>query len=384
MTRSLRIAGLLLLVVLLPRCSDGQREPATSRPKPRPVPAKPLDTKGPPAVVLLQPHADLFWKAFVGFMQAATDDLGMRLIVIDAGDSRQKMLEQARLAVASRPRPAALVFQNFKQIGTELLQVAERAGVPAFVVNAAVPGDAGAPRQRFKHWIGEMLPDDELAGAEQARVLIDTARRRGLVDERGKVQLLAIGGGVKSVASIERLRGLRKTVAARKQDVNLAQVVYGNWDRARARRQVALLRKRYPEVTAVWVANDNMALGVVEALGPAAGKRVLVGGVDWSPEALPAIRRGQLTVSMGGHFVEGAWAVVLLHDYRAGKDFAQLGTRFRSTMGRITAENLTAYQALLQQERWGRIDFRKFSRAANPRWSGYDFSWPAIRRAADE
>lgn len=335
-----------------------------------------------PHVVFLQPHDDPFWREFTEFMGEAASDLGYQLVVLDAGNGREAMLAQAREAVGRTPRPAALVFQNFKQNGLALLSIADEAGVPAFLVNAGVGDEAGQPREGFEHWIGEMLPGDEEAGAELARILIAEARRRGLAGADGRIHCVAIGGGVAEGASIERVRGLETAVAS-EPDVVLEQLVQGNWERDRARTQSRVLLERYPETAVIWLANDNMALGAIDALesvGRRPGQDVLVGGVDWSPEAMPAIRDGRMLVSMGGHFVEGGWAMVLIHDHLAGRDFADLGTRLRSNLAPITQANVDAYARLIGQEGWEDLDFRRLSRAADPDLAAYELNWGAIEK----
>lgn len=338
----------------------------------------------PRTVVFLQPHDDPFWDSFVKFMNEAAHDLDMQVLREVADDGRQKMLLQARAAVAADPPPAALVFQNFKGNGAALLKIADEAGVPAFVVNAGIDPEVGAPREAFAHWLGEMVPDDEGAGATLAESLIAQARERELTSE-GKVHLIAISGGPAEGASVERMKGLRRVVDG-DDGVVLHQVVHAHWDRERARRQVGVLKRRYPRAAVVWCANDNMALGVLDGLRElrlTPGTDVLVGGVDWSPDALVAIREGRMAASVGGHFVEGGWALVLIHDHLAGVDFGGRGVRMRSAMGLITSENIEQYHKLLAGEDWAPLDFRTFSRVGRES-TGYTFGWPAIRQRLGE
>ena len=50
-----------------------------------------------------------------------------------------------------------------------------------------------------------------------------------------------------------------------------------------------------------------------------------------------SLRKGDQHVSIGGHFMEGAWAVVLIYDYLKGSDFAELNLSWRSSMTSVTA-----------------------------------------------
>ncbi|HEX8536538.1 MAG TPA: substrate-binding domain-containing protein, partial [Cystobacter sp.] len=142
-------------------------------------------------------------------------------------------------------------------------------------------------------------------------------------------------------------------------------------------RKTFLLLRRYPELQAVWAANDDLAMGALQALeeaGRRPGEDVLVGGIDWTPEALEAVRAGRLVTSLGGHFLEGAWALVLLSDHHQGRDFASERLDWSTAFLPATRANVAGYLELLARPDWEAFDFRAFSKAANPRLKHYDFS----------
>ncbi|HHY48031.1 MAG TPA: sugar ABC transporter substrate-binding protein [Firmicutes bacterium] len=70
------------------------------------------------------------------------------------------------------------------------------------------------------------------------------------------------------------------------------------FQRAEAMRVMENLLQRYPDIDAVLAANDEMALGAVEAID-AAGKtgKILVSGLDANADAVKAIAEGKLTMS---------------------------------------------------------------------------------------
>ena len=55
-------------------------------------------------------------------------------------------------------------------------------------------------------------------------------------------------------------------------------------------------------------------------------------GINTSTEALDAIKSGRLTALAGGHFITGAWAVVMIYDYHHGRDFADEGLELERAM----------------------------------------------------
>jgi len=316
---------------------------------------------------------DMFWRKFIGFMGEAVNDLGMQMNVHHADGNHLKMVKQVE-EVIRQGRSSVLVFQNFKKQGSVIVKMAEKAKIPAFVVNAGFEKDEGMglPRKKYRYWIGELVPDDEKAGYQLAQLLI----RRGRKASDGKIHMVALSGNIADTASINRVKGLRKAVAARR-DVVLEQVFSTDWSSSVAREKFCLFKKsRYPLTTVVWAAGDAVALGVAEGskeLECRIGLDVITGGIDWSEEGLAAVKSGSLQVSMGGHFMDGAWAAVLIHDYFHGKDFARYGVKTRSKMFPITRRNADLYMMKLEEKNWGRVNFKSFSRVYNPGIKDYDF-----------
>jgi ABC-type sugar transport system substrate-binding protein len=72
---------------------------------------------------------------------------------------------------------------------------------------------------------------------------------------------------------------------------------------------------RHPDARLVWAGSDQMAFGAMRAwrgAGRVPGKEVLFSGVNTSTEAMKAVRSGELTALAGGHFMAGAWALVMI------------------------------------------------------------------------
>jgi ABC-type sugar transport system substrate-binding protein len=321
---------------------------------------------------------DIFWEQFTSFMKEAVRDLGMRLKVYHAYGSHTKMIEQAEQSLRM-DRPSVLVFQNFKKQGKPLLTLAENKRVPAFIVNAGFSTDenAGRPREKYRYWIGEMVPDDEEAGFLLADILIKNARPV----KGGKIPVVALSGNIADNASNERNHGLQRAVR-RYPAAELRQVFTTDWSAEMARTKFELIKKsRYPETRVVWAAGDAIALGVIDGakrMGLVMGRDIITGGIDWSEKGLKSVMAGDMTVTLGGHFMEGAWVAVLMYDYLHGRDFASESVRMRSRMSAITRDNAALHVQKLSRVNWGRIDFRRFSKTLNPDLLRYNFGLPAI------
>ena len=118
---------------------------------------------------------DMFWGQFSQFMAEAVRDLGMDMQVFYAGGNHLTMQNQVKQAVSGEKKFDVLVVPNFKKTGGAIVQIAEDAQVPIFIVNSTIR-NFGKPRERFTYWIGEMVPDDQQAGYAIARLLLDKGK----------------------------------------------------------------------------------------------------------------------------------------------------------------------------------------------------------------
>ncbi|AKI98797.1 monosaccharide ABC transporter substrate-binding protein (CUT2 family) [Archangium gephyra] len=318
----------------------------------------------------------------VGTMRAAARDLGIDFTVHPVGHWPGEILERAREVMTGPGRPDYLLVTMHRGSGTGMLELSRRTGVPVFVINSGLlPGEAarfGGPRGHFPLWLGQMVPDEEHAGRTLARLLLEAAT--GSDTPRAPVRLVALEGQLEDSSGLRRSAGLRQAVAGW-TGAELLQAVSASWDAEVARRKAELLLRRYPRLQVLWAANDTMALGAlraVEAAGLRPGEDVRLGGMDWTPEALQAVRDGRLVTTLGGHFLEGAWALVLLYDHHHGRDFASEGLEWRTSMAPVTRAHVDSLLQVLGEGDCEAIDFRAFSKVANPSLKHYDFSLRAL------
>lgn len=337
----------------------------------------------PIQVAFFNPHNadDPLWQPVERFMRAAAHDLNIEVTTYVAEHDRAKMIEQVRTAVRASAKPDFIVFKNFKSNAPEVLELAQQYGVKSFIFNAGLMTEErvlnGGPREHFSNWIGQMLPGDERVGYNLANVLIQRARTLKLFNKDGKIVMAGLTGNLSDRAASARNTGLDRALEEN-PDVSFAQLVPARWDRQEAQQKGDGLFHRYPDISVIWAANDSMALGAIEAAQKAGlkpGQNFITGGVDWNRPALQAIQDKTLHTSIGGHFMEGGWVMVLLYDYVHGFDFAEdSGASLVSEMATLTSTNVDEYQAKLLNEDWDRVDFTVFSRVKNVSQKAYDFS----------
>jgi len=216
------------------------------------------------SVVFLNPgmSTETFWVSYAQFMQAGAKDLGLHLRVRYAERDAHNTLSQAREALQGSERPDYLVLVNEQYVAPQILRMAQGSGVKLLIVNNALTADQVQLLGNSAGWIASMVADDEQAGY---LMLTDLLRQHGPVAAGETIDLLAFSGTKTTPAAQLREQGLHRALAEH-PEVRLRQLVYGEWSRQRAFEQATLLFKRYPQTTLVWSANDEMALGAMQAL----------------------------------------------------------------------------------------------------------------------
>ena len=333
-----------------------------------------------------------FWPMVENVLRATAADLGVTLEVYYSNENPLDHINQVEAALTRSDRPVdGVLFHNHKHRGVELLKRVEAHGVPAMLMNAGFMAaeNAGRPRENYRCWIGAMLPDDEGAGYRLAKALIAEAERLPNGLHQGAVHMVGIEGDRASMASQRRVEGLKRALAERagekeKPPVVFHQYFHSKWKRDLAATAYKMTRARYPEVTVFWTAADIMGLGVVDAAteeGRRPGHDFVTGGMDLLPYTFEQLEAGNLTASVGAHYIEAAFALTALYDYLNGYDFGKTGkTQFSTDMAvRIGG----AGRALPKDDaeivrRLDRIDFSALSNAHAGRLKPYALDTQAV------
>ncbi|MFZ6875573.1 ABC transporter substrate-binding protein [Undibacterium sp. Di27W] len=336
---------------------------------------------------------EVYWVTASNCMMTAARNLGVQLEVIYAERDHLKTLELAR-QIAARPlnaRPDYVILSNDYAVGAEALRILDGAHIKTFFSyssfsDAGEREKVGAPRQLYKGWLGGLEPRAEDAGYLTASALIQRGRAEKLTGADGKLHMLAIAGDRSTTTSYKRNEGMRKAVAEDK-NVILDQVIYGDWNRAKAQEQSAWLYQRYPHTRLIWTGNDLMAFGAMEswrARGGKPGRDAFFSAINTSAEAFTALESGSLSALAGGHFIAGAFSLVMLYDYHHGKDFIDEGLELdRSMFILFTPEESRRFQSLFGAQNFDKLDFRKFSKVLHPAIKKYDFSFRQLLNQAE-
>jgi ABC-type sugar transport system substrate-binding protein len=150
--------------------------------------------------------------------------------------------------------------------------------------------------------IDELIPE-EAAAADDIKIAtriasnnVDAGRLQAqlvLASIPKGSDVAVIEGDPGTVSSSDRVRGFTK--AAKEGGLNIIASQPAYWNRKKADELAATIISTAPNLRAIAVANDDMALGVIRAVqeARAAGKVVVV-SVDGIPEALEAVKEGSL------------------------------------------------------------------------------------------
>jgi ABC-type sugar transport system substrate-binding protein len=331
-------------------------------------------------------HDEAYWVLASQAMQRAAQSLGIELEVRYAERDHLRQLDIAR-EFAERPlatRPQYLVLVNERRMGGAMLKIASAAGIRCvFAYNTLLPeerAEYGAPRERYPLWLGSIVPHAQDAGYLTAQALI----ARGLRDKRfaadGKLHLIALAGDRSTESSVLRNEGMEQAVREH-PEVVLDQMVYADWQREKAATMARELYARYPQAALVWAGNDLMAFGAIDALEATGGKPGVdrfFSGVNTSPEAMQAVIAGKLEALAGGHFMAGAWALVMIYDHAHGHDFASEGLELDRPMFVLFDPALARRYLARFADGVPPLDFRPRSKALNPRRERYDFDFATL------
>jgi ribose transport system substrate-binding protein len=190
-------------------------------------------------------------------------------------------VEQSALidrALAGRVDAIVLAPVHPTRVGAAIDRIHE-AGVPLFGFVGPIPGG------RCVSFVGA---DDGALGREIAKYVLEHLGGRG--------RLLLVSGPMDSATGTARLRAF-KDEAAKQPGVRIVGICVGDYVREVARDAVGRWLAANEGPDACLAANDVMALGVLDALRTAR-RRAAVAGVNAIPEAVAAIKRGEMLATV--------------------------------------------------------------------------------------
>ena len=213
-----------------------------------------------------------FFVTLVEGAQKAADAAGVKLTVADAGDDAAKQTSDIEDLVASGIS-VLIVNPVDSDAVTGAVEFAKSKGVKVIAVDRAVNGTE----------IECQIASDNVLGAELAtQFIVDTLGEGAVVAE--------LEGVTGASAAIDRSAGFHNIADAKLEDVARQTA---NFARAEGMSVMENMLQANPDIQAVFAANDEMALGAMEAIS-GAGKDIMVVGFDATDDAIASIKAGQM------------------------------------------------------------------------------------------
>ena len=213
-----------------------------------------------------------FFVTLVEGAEAKAMELGMELTVVDANDDAAKQTSDIEDLV-SKNISVLIVNPVDSDAVSGAVAAAKSRGVKVISVDRAV-NDVEIDCQ---------IASDNVLGAELAtQFIVDTLGEGAITAE-----LMGITG---ASAAIDRGAGFHN-IADKKLTVAASQTA--NFDRAEGMVVMENMLQANGSIQAVFAANDEMALGAVEAIS-GAGKKILVVGFDATDDAVEAVKSGRM------------------------------------------------------------------------------------------
>lgn len=238
-------------------------------------------------------------------VSAAWADGLMTIIVNDPSNPYWLTEGQVAKATAEKMGYSATVSAHKGDTNTEsrLIDTAITNKSKAIILDPAnADGSVGAVKKAVAAGIPVFLVNAEInqEGLAKAQLVSNNAQGAALgatqwvADVGDKGNYAELFGAPSDNNAATRSNGYETVLTQYPNLVKVAKEV-ANWDRTQGHDKMQSMLQAHPDITGVISGNDEMALGAIAALKEA-GKlsKVKVGGFDGSPDAVAAIKAGEL------------------------------------------------------------------------------------------
>lgn len=241
--------------------------------------------------MVLKTLGNPFWVDLKAGIEAKAAELGVKVDIV-AANSEDDLQGQLQLF-------ENLLGKNYKGIGfaplspVNLIPAASQAYAKGiYLVNIDEKIDMTQLKAANANVEGFITTDNNAVGASAAEYIIETI---------GSGDVIIIEGKAGNVSGEARRNGAASvfTNAANAAKIKLVASQPADWDRTKALDVTASLLQRFPNVKAIYCANDTMALGALQAVQNAQKeKEIIVIGTDGAPEARQSVQDGNMRGTM--------------------------------------------------------------------------------------
>jgi ribose transport system substrate-binding protein len=227
-----------------------------------------ISTQNNPFFVALRDGADAEAKA-----------QGVKLITVDAQDDSAKQISNIEDLIQKKVQ-VILINPADSDAVAGVVKEAVKAGIKVVSLDRSVNGAE----------VSAHIASDNVAGGKMAAEFL-------LEKIGGKGNIVELEGIPGSSAARERGQGFHSIVDG-KADLKLVAKQAADFDRAKGLSVMENILQGNKDVKGVFAHNDEMALGAFKAIEAAGLKNVVVVGFDATPDAVNAVKAGQLAATV--------------------------------------------------------------------------------------
>jgi erythritol transport system substrate-binding protein len=230
-------------------------------------------------VVIVPSQDNPFFKSEADAAAAAAHNLGYAVRVDAHGDDAFRQDNLIDMAIASDA--AALILDNAgSDASISAVMRAKTAGIACFLIDRDIKANGLA--------VAQIIADNNqgaiLAGEEFARQMGSKGNYAELLGKESDTNAQIRTHGFHSVLD-------------RSPELVLATAQSANWSQSEAFSKTETILQAHPDLKGIIAGNDTMALGAAAAV-KANGQPTLIVGFDGSPDALAAIKGGQMKATV--------------------------------------------------------------------------------------
>ncbi len=340
----------------------------------------PQCSKQPEILFFLPNLGHPFWSNAAKIMQIAAKKHNIKLTIYympNAAQNRFFAADEIENYLQTHKKPDLIGSFLWYKAEERVIKLYNDYNIPFFTINAYLDdkllSKIGQPRKKYRRWLGHISPNDYKAGYDLLENLITASQ----ISSTQPISVLAFGGELTSSAAVARKQGFEASLKQHK-NASLLSYIPTTWLTSESEQRMTGLLKRAPKVDIIWHASDSLAIGTANAISNTPTHyldNVKIGGIDWSQDILPPIKRKKVNQSLGGHILEATWAMLMLYDYYNGKDFAdKTSLMIQSELSAINQKNITNMLEKLKEKNWHKLNYKQFSQCLDRDFTRYSFS----------
>lgn len=330
MKKFLSLMLVMILVVSLAACGQTTTEtkpaetPAATEEKPAETPAEGDVVKVGVAIYRFE---DNFMTLYREELQKYFTELGEKNGVtyeVDIQDGKQDQATQTEQINNFIAQEKDVLILNLvdKTAANAVINLAKDANIPVVFINRE------PETVDMKLWPGKTTyvgADATQSGTYQGEIILETPNK-GDINGDGKISYIMLQGDPQNVDAQQRTEfSIKALVDGGATPDALAEPYQGNWDSAKGQEFTANALVQFgPNLEVVFSNNDGMAMGAIQSIkaaGRVVGEDIYLVGVDAIPDAMEALKNGDLTGTvLNDHFNQAHTAADVALELLAGND----------------------------------------------------------------